>query len=539
MHDYKGFSIPDHGDKNWDQQLVPFMTTMIDYITSTQPAISGSVFCTNVSPVGSGNVYGKEYLDGYAISSVISTCPQVTVTILATSGASRIKPTITINGVEVTNLTGGLPDIEWTGSAIIDVPADGNVIIHHIDGDSYSFIINSQAAPKILSAEFTGNYPGIQTELKQWDPHSITVTADVDFVTVEISNYGAFQAQSYAVSSGTSATVVGSIANRGNVATLYGAMVRVKDQFGTWSDYFTTSGSIEHVNVVLLNDLYPSASIGAIAYPGTQKALKDAEIATFTLNCSNYDTISITSPTGELDVSSVDVGSTSVSRISGNYNTSTVNIRVTLTRVANGSSNSAATTVAIANIAPTLSVSSPSRMRSALTAQSYSIGITASQALLFAPTLQPHTGNGSFTGLFGGSGSSWNAPFQITDSSGKGTFNWGAISATGLSGISTSTITSGLTYTLGGFLMRTFLIPAWPTRSIAIGCVVVDTSKLRCTNLSKGASGSLNFTYQATTTDAANSYTITAGNSTWYNCDLSNAVSNSSGTMQIELEELA
>ncbi|MNL64696.1 hypothetical protein D3C87_1889350 [compost metagenome] len=71
---------------------------------------------------------------------------------------------------------------------------------------------------------------------------------------------------------------------------------------------------------------------------------------------------------------------------------------------------------------------------------------------------------------------------------------------------------------------------------MAIGTKVVDTAKLRCSNLSKGATGSLNFTYQATQSPAADRYTVLTEN-TWYNADNANATSNTGGTMQIELEE--
>jgi hypothetical protein len=79
-------------------------------------------------------------------------------------------------------------------------------------------------------------------------------------------------------------------------------------------------------------------------------------------------------------------------------------------------------------------------------------------------------------------------------------------------------------------------IPAFPNREGDIGTQVADTSKLRCTNLSKGVSGSLNFEYKATTDNEVDKYTVLDGD-TWYNCDGANASSNTTGTMQVEIEE--
>ena len=134
---------------------------------------------------------------------------------------------------------------------------------------------------------------------------------------------------------------------------------------------------------------------------------------------------------------------------------------------------------------------------------------------------------------------------QIHDDDTKGTHAWGAILGTNLAGIPTTTITGSSDYTVGGFVFRTFFIAAYPNREGAIGTRVVDTAKLRCTNLSKGSSGSLNFTFVGSVADQVDTYTITdptltynANGNLWYNRDLANAVSNSTGLMQIELEEL-
>lgn len=107
-----------------------------------------------------------------------------------------------------------------------------------------------------------------------------------------------------------------------------------------------------------------------------------------------------------------------------------------------------------------------------------------------------------------------------------------------MSGLSTNIITGDNTYRIAGFVRRTITIPAWPERSASIGTVVYDVSKLKCSNLSNGDSGSYNWTYKSTTDSEALKYSIVNSN-IWYNCDIPNSVSNTTGTIQIEIEETA
>jgi hypothetical protein len=290
------------------------------------------------------------------------------------------------------------------------------------------------------------------------------------------------------------------------------------------------------VDVLYLNNVRPTMSLAIQSYPAGQSALKNSEKATLLLTAADYDSMAYSSPNGDLDISAATVGTFDVTRISGSYNVGTVNFVATATRIANGSTNSRSVVVKIANVAPAITVTSPARMRSGVSPQNYTISLSSTQTLASAPILNNVAGTGTLGG-FGGSGTAWTASYTVPDSATKGTFAWTGLVATGLSGLTATTITTGQNYTVGGFTMRVLSVPAWPTRSVSIGTTVVDTSKLRCTNLSKGTSGSYNFTYQAGLTGTPDRYTITGGN-TWYNCDTANASSNTS-SMLIELEETA
>ena len=172
-----------------------------------------------------------------------------------------------------------------------------------------------------------------------------------------------------------------------------------------------------------------------------------------------------------------------------------------------------------------------------------SITLSSNQNLSATPSVSPVASGGTFQGSgFSGSDKTWTRTLRVSDDDLKGTHTWQNLIAFNLAGISASSTCEQ--YTLGGFVFRTLTIAAWPNREGSIGTQVSDTSKLECTNLSKGASGSLNYTYDPDTSDEIDKYTITqptgianpTGN-LWYNKDLANAVSNTGGSQQIELEE--
>ena len=509
---------------------------ILEYIRLNGGGVNGGVFIQNIVPTGTGNVGNKTYSsDGAVLDSCLSDTELLTVSVLALTGHTNYKPSITVNGV-VCTITANSDKPVFTGSVSIDLNGETEVTATHEDGATHTCTITLETAPEVLTASFTGGYPSGQTELKSSDHHTISGTTDVAVVALEIENSGACTSQTFVVS-GTSFSVSALIANRGTTAQPLTARVRVQKSTGSWSDWFETD------NTVILNNLYPSVAFGTVTYPSGQGAIKDSETATIVSSASNYNTIAYSSPTSELNISNNSVFelSKTVTRIAGSYNISTANISVTANRAANNASSTATGIVKIANTAATVSISVPaSRLRSGgnngTVAQSHSITIGTSQALYAAPTLNAPEGTW-LGGGFSGSATIWSRSLQIHDDDTKGSYSFNSLSATNLAGIETTTITSGADYTIGGFVFRTLTVPAYPNREAAIGTEVSNTSKLRCTNLSKGATGSLNFAYQATTAEASDKYTVTGGD-TWYNCDGANASSNTTGTMQIELEEV-
>lgn len=527
---------------------------------SVSTAVNGSVFITDIEPTGAGNVGGKIFSsDGNVLDSCFADTDFITVYVRAQTGITNYKPEITVNGIAVPNMTqspeAGEP--QWDGSIDINLGGLGLATALHEDGASHTTTVTPDVGPAVLSAVFTGGYPGVQTELKQGDTYDLRVQTDSPMTRIEIYDFEACESQVFNFAASVDETVTVTIADRGNAAVLRPARIRCRNAVGSWGgDYDTDSaGLVDGVNVVNCNNLYPSLFIGAITYPGVQSALKDAETATIVNTASNYDTISYTSPTAELSITNpaLHQDPKTVQRIAGGYNISVNNFRIAANRIANNASTTVQDVVNIAHDNATLQVTEPAARlvsggNAGTVAQNHTITITADQSLLSSPTLGAPIGIWQGVGFVGGP-AIWTRALQIHDNDAKGTYAWGAISGTNLAGRITNAITGDANYILGGFVERTLTIAAWTNREANIGTQVATTGNLVCENISKGGAGpngGTMFLFQASIADAVDRFTITqpsgvynATGNLWYNCDLNNALSNTTGTAEVILEETA
>jgi len=451
-------------------------------------AIDGGVWITNITPTSGGNVGDKVYSsDGNVLDSCLTDTSSLTVAVLALPGHTNYRPIVTINDVSV-SLSEGANQPLWTGSYPMTYDfLDASITVVHEDGASWSTTVDADTPAVILSAEFTGGYPGSQTELKLNDTFDVSIVTDVSIVSVQVDDYGALQSGTFSVS-GNNVGFTGTIANRGTSTIAWGMRVRVVKSTGSTSDWYLSQsqGSVDGKDVVNLNNTYPSVSFGTILYPGTQAAIKSGEDASVGNTVSNYNTITYSSPNSELTVTNPTTYETSkkVTYLAGTYNISSNNLRIVANRAANDATTTQNTVVWIANTPTTLSVSNPaSRLRSGgndgTAAQSHLITINASQRLLAAPTLVKDTG-----GTWLGVGFSWSAgatsftrSLQVHDDDLKATYNWGGISGTNLAGIVTSINSGTTTYVLGGFVVRTITVAAFGWQS-NINVEVSDYTKL-------------------------------------------------------------
>lgn len=454
-------------------------------------AIDGGVWITDINPSGSGNVGDKvTSSDGVVLDSCLTDTSALTVSVLALPGHTNYKPNVYINSLPVTLVANPDKPLFEGNFNLTFNPADTSITVLHEDGASWSTIVDQDSPPVILSAVFTGGYPGLQSELKAGDSYQVNIITDVSIVTIELDNYGAFTANNYSVS-GNNVIITGTIADRGTSTQSLGFRLRaVKSTGSTSINYLSADyGSVDGVNLVKLNNTYPTINFSSVSYPASQGAIKTSESATVNHTVSNFSTLTYSSPTGELTISNSTTyePAKNVNYLSGTYNITTNNFRIVANRSENNANSTGNSIVFIANSPATLSVSNPaSRLRSGgndgTSAQNHTITINSSQRLLSAPTLVKDTG-----GTWIGGGFSWSASatsftrsLQVHDNDSKATYNWGAISGTNLAGIVTSTNIGASTYTLGGFVVRTISVDAFGWQS-NINVEISDYTKLSST----------------------------------------------------------
>lgn len=569
MSEQDGFisSLPEHNAVVGDEYLEVIVPrpgepgkydnkkVLANKLGGNQPVEAASlIYITNVEPANPADNVGNKTktADNHTLLSCLSSTTMVRVTVEAVAGPSAFTPVVKLDGdIDVPMVRVNADGILFRGSANIDLTQLGSapytVTATHGDGGEGQVTIAMDAPPAIISASFTGGYPAGQTELKAGDLFNVQFTADTPVVEYEIRDAGAFVAKTGTLTPGVNHTLTGLVvADRGTATQNLGFQVRVKKASGTWSAWFNTQAQgtqTDGVSYVKLNNLYPTITMGTVEYPAGKEALDSGNSATVNHTVSNANGYTYTSPGGQLTISSPNAfeAAKTVTHLSGGYNDNTNNFTLVARRTANGASATASVVVKIASVAPQVTITLPAtRLRSGgnngTVAQNHVITLTSNQALIEAPSLNAPEGTWSGNWTPDAAKKVWTRTLVVHDDDDKGTFTFNSLQAKSISGRIQNTIQGSADYVLGGFVFRTLNVPAFPNRQAAIGTMVVNTAKLRCSNLSKGASGSLNFLYQATQTAAADRYTILTGN-TWYNCDNANASSNTGGTMQIELEE--
>jgi hypothetical protein len=462
----------------------------------------GSIFITYVSPSGGiGNVGDYVYetpgqdRGNTALLSCSTTTQNVLVDIYALQGRSRFKPKLYISGQEIPSSLVVRNDdrpVFLVNSFGINLNNATSLRVDHEDGAYHAISITQDTPPQVTGAYFYGGYPsiptgGYQTELKAGDTFNFHIDTDVPIISIEIDNSGAFNAATISVTAGTSHNLTSrQIANRGDTTQALGARVRVQKANGSYSAWFltTSQGSTDGQYTVKLNNIGPTISFGTITYPGTQGALKNTESATVVNNVSDYDTISYTSSELDIDSSTLYESPKIVTRNDGTqYNASSPNLTITAIRTANNKSASNSVLVKIANGTFNLNVSTNGGVRlrtggnDGTSTPSYTVTITATQQLLSAPTLIVPGGGGTL-GSFGGGPTSWSATLSnINDDLIKGTKNWGAISAINIAGTTGTTINSGGSYVIGGFVSRSLTLAAFQN-TLTLNTSVSDFSKM-------------------------------------------------------------
>ena len=442
------------------------------------------IFITNAVPVNAGklvNITYKPSPNQGSVASIATDDTSVRFTV-EWDRSAEYQGLPSINGTPMTtytNKTGGT----YTAQPVVAL-SGATSIVAALDGLEYTVAIEYEELPVVSNLVFSGSYPGTQTELKSGDTFSVSITTDVNVTEIQLANESATTASSHVVTAGTSHTVTATIANRGDTAQTLPVRARAKSVSGVWSEWTTSTsfGSTAGIHTVVLNNVRPSIAISGITYPASQEALKDSEVATITNSASNYDTITYSSPNSELSIANPTTfaASKTVTRIAGTYNITTNNITITANRVANATGTTQSSVVYIAHTSPTIAVSSPTRLRSGgsdgSTTPTHTITITATQRLIQAPTLVAPKGAWQGT-AFSGVSTTWTRGINVDDTVEKGAFSWGAMTAVNLAGKSVTTISTGSTYVIGGFVSRTITVPAF-NNEVAMHVAATTYSKV-------------------------------------------------------------
>ena len=471
-------------------------------------AASGWVAIEDID-VPSGTVSSRLWQDG----------PNNTILQSATVSGTGIDvtvrssyPLVTVNGTPAT-LTPAADGGHYEGTVSITIAGSGTISVNCLTanntvGAEDDMAVTLSAPPVLLTLSFTGGYPGAQTELKEDDQFSITLTADKNFDQVEVIDFEAGKTKIIPVAPTSSATVAIDIANRGNTVAARFARVRVRDAItganSATRDTDELGGTVDGTDLVNVNNFAYAVTLGTPTYPASQQALKAAESSTVT-STNDYagapgDTALWDSPGAELSIPSPTIigASKVVSRLGGTYNVSVDNLRITLFRAANANTTVVQRVVQIADVAPTIDITLPAaRLRSGgnhgTVAQDHSVQINSSQLLAGVPSLVADAGGnrGTFQGGgFTGAGATWNRDLRVDEvvPDEKGTFAFASLVATGLAGLVQNTINSGASYTLGGFVPRTLNFAPFTANSTE-AVVVADETKLASGSFSNGNPG--------------------------------------------------
>lgn len=514
---------------------------------------SGWVRITNVDVQSEGTVTNKVYQD--TGNTILQSCTTSNVDITVSIDSSFPLVSVDGNSSELTlDVTGGY----YSGDVDITIAGTGDILVNTTapngqNGATDTVSITLDEPPNLTALQFTGGYPGTQTELKENDNYSVTGTSDKNIDAIEVQDWEAGKNEIIAVTpAGVSFTESITIADRGDTAVLRAVRIRGRDSVtGAWGPWLETNyggGTTEGVHVVNCNNLYPSVSIGSVTYPGSQQAIKDSESASVANTCSDFDTITYSDPTSsQLSITNTTIyeASKSVSRIGGDYNVSANNFRITANRAANDATTVQNKVVNVAHVAAEIVVTEPaSRLRSGgndgTSIQNHTITITSNQQLLSAPTMNEDTGGGTFTGSWSGGPTVYTRTLQVHDDDVKATYNWQNLSATNLAGIVTTAITGDDSYVLGGFVSRTVTWSAYQ-QATTINVAVVDYTKIQAGTFQATSNQSTRHTTQGDHADAADEYTVdsplnTNPQTVWWN-DVTAASSNTGTASLYDFEE--
>lgn len=529
-----------------------------------QEGMSAGIFITDVQPQDGADVVTvtnvPNVIGNSIVQSVECDTELVEVYVEWDGTAYHYNGDVTINGIAIPIENVSEIDNTRRFRASIDIDLDGatEIIALHEDGAYSKVDVTLQGAgPEITDVNFINGYPGTQTEVKQGDTFDLEIHFNPSGAIpshVEVSNFGALSSGTFDLSGteldwGTihKATITCTIDSTSNTVQALSALVQGRNSFGTFGDSVNSNdggGSINGTDLINCNDVTPNISFGDIIYASGFDALKNSETADIEFNYSECDSIAFSSPNSQLSIADDAVleATKTVTRIAGDYNVSTNNLRAIGHRVANDTNTTINDVVFIANIQATITVAEQSSRlvsggNDGTTAQDHTITIGSSQRLSELPTLSAPEGSlGAFSGSL--NGTSFTATISIHDDDINGVYTWTSLNAINLAGLVTNVISGNDTYEIGGFVERDIFFSAQSIEE-NLGVSISDPSKVVAVDKDLIA-----MTYYADLADHSRGYSFTEpsmvqnpnGNILFWN-DVIDRENNTTGLSFIRLRE--
>ena len=445
------------------------------------------------------------YLDGDTLEITATFDSEDVASISLDGGNDTATSTVTDQAVTVSNVGDGTSTVTFNATVDTSLSTTTDVPIKisaknsfGTEGGEHTSVaeVPVRQGPEVTDVTF-GAYPGSQTELKDNDTISMTVTFDTNNVSqVQLSSGGSYASASQTknVTPNTlSATTTITVDTSVTTAQDQPVRIRAKGGNNNYGNYINSTETLK------VNNVAPTFSGFSVSYPASQTALKDTETADVSLTISNVGaspTYTYSDPRGEITIPDVNTYSqvkTVTCNNTGVYNISSNNFKAIVNRSENDNTSTYTSgVVQIADLLPTLTISVPySRLRSGgdenTSTQTYQVTVTSNQNL-DSFDMSAAASAGTLLGSWSGSNSNktWVRNIQISDSDNKGTFDWASIAAVNLADSTQSTANTGGSYTLGGFVQRSLTVSAL-SRTRAIGTNVADTSELTASETFRGS----------------------------------------------------
>lgn len=505
-------------------------------------AVKSPIYITDITPTSDGIVANKNWKDTVPsnkfLNSAITDTESVRVHILV-QGAVFTPPEVEVNGSPITNFV-SVSETMFSGYVDIIMAESGEILAENKTSETeYSVSLTVATQGPTVSLLTIGALPGSQTEIKQGDVVTISGTVGNDAVSMSVLNAGA-------AASGSINTFGTSDSAGPGLKTFSGTFV-TSNRSGdlgvtvTATNFLGTVGeAVVSSNSVTVSQVAPTIGTISVNYPNGQGALRNGDTANVSATITNADDVLYAFNGSGQTATVIDPTVYEVTKLvtleTGTYSTGN-NYTITATRAANGSVTTRTGAIRIAETEATATVTiqgNPARLRTSASGENYVLRVQANQLLSESPDAT--IAHGAWQGDWSFSGGVYSRTFRLTDSDPRGDL---AVNVT-LNNLATKASPASATFTIGGLILRSIVFPAF-ARFAAIGAEVATITKTRA----RYAGASVDLTRRLDTTDAPASFTIVNSDGVYdpngthlFLSDSAYAGANTSGTLQVEFEEL-